>query len=202
MEQTGRFTEISSVLSPPLADEERLRWERGHEVRRSRSGGRGLSRGRGRGAACHGRRQFGPAPGSRPRLSRIHHPADELKYGYAGGADVMVGEEHSWHFTGTANESAEPMLVPRGRVTGGTSAINGQGVPAGTARGLRRLGGRGSTEWSFEKVLPFFRRLETDMDSPTTSHGVDGPVPLSAAARIGVARVAEGVPPSLRGGRV
>ena len=102
---------------------------------------------------------------------------DELKYGYAGGADVMVGEEHSWHFTGTANESAEPMLVPRGRVTGGTSAINGQVFLRGLPDDFDRWAARGNPEWSFDKVLPFFRRLETDMDFSDDFHGVDGPVP-------------------------
>ena len=102
---------------------------------------------------------------------------DELKYGYAGGADVMVGEEHSWHFTGTANESAEPMLVPRGRVTGGTSAINGQVFLRGLPEDFDCWAARGNPEWSFDKVLPFFRRLETDMDYADDFHGVDGPVP-------------------------
>ncbi len=102
---------------------------------------------------------------------------DELKYGYAGGADVMVGEEHSWHFTGTANESAETMLVPRGRVTGGTSAINGQVFLRGLPEDFDRWAARGNPEWSFDKVLPFFRRLETDMDYADDFHGVDGPVP-------------------------
>lgn len=102
---------------------------------------------------------------------------DELKYGYAGGADVMVGEEHSWHFTGTANESAEPMLVPRGRVTGGTSAINGQVFLRGLPEDFDGWADRGNPEWSFEKVLPFFRRLETDMDFADDFHGVNGPVP-------------------------
>ena len=57
---------------------------------------------------------------------------DEVKYGYATATDIMVSD-HNWQFTGKATETAEEMLVPRGKVTGGSSAINGQvflrGVP-------------------------------------------------------------------------
>ena len=41
---------------------------------------------------------------------------DEIKLGYASGADVTVGDKHYWKFTGKANDVAEPLLVPRGKV--------------------------------------------------------------------------------------
>ena len=103
---------------------------------------------------------------------------DDLKYGHAGGADVTVSEEHNWDFTGTANESAEAMSVPRGKVTGGTSAINGQTFIRGLPEDFDRWAAWGSDEWSYEKVLPFFRKLETDMDFSDDFHGTDGPVPV------------------------
>ncbi len=59
-----------------------------------------------------------------------HLPAD-LKYGYNTAA-ALVGP-HNWAFTGIANaHQTEPMLVPRGKTVGGTSAINGQVVLRGT----------------------------------------------------------------------
>ncbi len=61
-----------------------------------------------------------------PDYPDFEHLPDELKMGYATGTDIMVSEDHNWQFTGKANDVAEPMLVPRGKVTGGTSAINGQ----------------------------------------------------------------------------
>ena len=48
---------------------------------------------------------------------------DELKFGYASGTDVMTSD-HNWKFLGQPTPLAEPMLVPRGRVTGGSTAIN------------------------------------------------------------------------------
>src|SRR5688500_7237062 len=57
---------------------------------------------------------------------------DDLKYGYAPTASEM-GAPHNWSFTGIGTPAQGPIAVPRGRVLGGTSAINGQvflrGVP-------------------------------------------------------------------------
>ena len=65
---------------------------------------------------------------------------EELKVGYATGTDIMVSDDHNWQFIGKGNDVAEPMLVPRGKVTGGTSAINGQVFLRGSDPRLRRLG--------------------------------------------------------------
>ena len=47
---------------------------------------------------------------------------EEVKYGYATEADVMTSD-HNWQFVGKATDRAQQMLVPRGKVTGGSSAI-------------------------------------------------------------------------------
>ena len=102
---------------------------------------------------------------------------DDLKYGLGGGADVLVSEQHNWHFTGTANEQAETMLVPRGKVTGGTSAVNGQVFLRGLPDDFDTWAAWGNAEWSFERLLPFFRKLETDLDFSDDFHGTRGPIP-------------------------
>ena len=57
---------------------------------------------------------------------------DEIKFGYAT-ADRITTTDHNWQFIGRATSQAPPMPVARGKVTGGSSAINGQvflrGVP-------------------------------------------------------------------------
>ena len=50
---------------------------------------------------------------------------DEVKYGYATATDFMTSDRN-WQFFGKATDVAEPIMVPRGKVTGGSSAINGQ----------------------------------------------------------------------------
>ena len=67
-----------------------------------------------------------------PDYPDFEHLPDEVKFGYATATDIMTSD-HNWQFLGKASDTAPPMLVPRGRVTGGSSAINGQvflrGVP-------------------------------------------------------------------------
>ena len=60
---------------------------------------------------------------------------DEVKFGYATEIDIMVSD-HNWQFTAKATDQAEPMLVPRGKVTGGSSAITVK-FSCGSAGGLR-----------------------------------------------------------------
>ncbi len=67
-----------------------------------------------------------------PDYPDFEHLPEEVKYGFASATDVMTSD-HNWQYMGKATETSEPMMVPRGKVTGGSSAINGQvflrGVP-------------------------------------------------------------------------
>ena len=100
---------------------------------------------------------------------------DELKFGYASGTDVMTSD-HNWQFLGQPTPIAEPMLVPRGRVTGGSTAINGQIFLRGMPEDYDTWASLGNTEWSFDKLLPYFRKLETDLDFSDDFHGTEGPI--------------------------
>ena len=100
---------------------------------------------------------------------------DELKFGYASGTDVMTSD-HNWKFLGQPTPLAEPMLVPRGRVTGGSTAINGQIFLRGMPEDYDDWASLGNTEWDFNKLLPYFRKLETDLDFSDDFHGTEGPI--------------------------
>ena len=92
--------------------------------------------------------------------SEIDNLPEEVRHGYATGMDVMTSD-HNWQFWGKPTELAEPMMVPRGKVTGGSSAINGQVFLRGMPEDYDAWAAMGNDEWSYEKVLPCFRRLET-----------------------------------------
>ena len=68
------------------------------------------------------------------------------------------------------------MLVPRGKVTGGSSAINSSAFYRGVPEDFDAWESMGNNEWNYEKVLPFFRKLETDVDQHDDYHGADGPI--------------------------
>jgi choline dehydrogenase len=113
-----------------------------------------------------------------PDYPDLEQLPDDLKYGYTPRASEM-GALHNWSFTGQGSASqSEPVAVPRGKVVGGTSAINGQVFLRGVPEDYDRWASWGNDEWSFLKVLPYFRKLETDTDIRDDFHGFDGPVPV------------------------
>ena len=66
--------------------------------------------------------------------------------------------------------------LPRGRVLGGSSSINGMFYMRGHQRdydGWRQAGCEG---WSFAEVLPYFKRMETSWRGAGPWHGGDGPL--------------------------
>ena len=113
---------------------------------------------------------------------------DELKYGFgaaptppavrspSGHPSWLASNPHNWQFTATATNQAPPMLVPRGKVTGGSSAINSSAFYRGTAEDFDAWAAQGNYGWSYQEVLPYFRKLETDADRRDDFHGSDGPI--------------------------
>ena len=110
-----------------------------------------------------------------PDYPDFEHLPDELKFGYATASDIMVSG-HNWHFVGKATDQAAPMLVPRGKVTGGSSAINGQVILRGLPEDYDSWADMGNEQWRFQDVLPYFRKLETDTDFSDDFHGTEGPI--------------------------
>lgn len=113
-----------------------------------------------------------------PDYPDFEHLPGDLKYGYNTAA-ALVGP-HNWAFTGQANaHQTEPMLVPRGKAVGGTSAINGQVVLRGIPEDYDAWATWGNDEWTYNRVLPYFRKLETDLDLwDSDLHGAAGPLPV------------------------
>ena len=110
-----------------------------------------------------------------PDYPNFDHLPDEVKFGYATTTDVMTSD-HNWQFTGRGTDKNPEIMVPRGRVTGGSSAINGQMFLRGVPEDYDGWAARGNDQWSFQNLLSCFRRLETDTDFHDDFHGSDGPI--------------------------
>ncbi|WP_210495026.1 GMC family oxidoreductase [Microvirga antarctica] len=65
------------------------------------------------------------------------------------------------------------------RVIGGGSSINGELANRGTPDDYDGWARSGAAGWGWDDVLPYFRKLETDLDFDGPLHGSDGPVPIS-----------------------
>lgn len=111
-----------------------------------------------------------------PDYPTIEQLPDEVKHGYATATDIMVSD-HNWQFVGKPTEQAPLMMVPRGKVTGGSSAINGQVFLRGVPEDYDAWAAMGNDQWHFENCFQYFRKLETDTDfGDSDFHGNDGPI--------------------------
>jgi 5-(hydroxymethyl)furfural/furfural oxidase len=64
------------------------------------------------------------------------------------------------------------------RVLGGGSSINGQLANRGAPTDYDEWEARGAAGWSWNDVLPYFRKLERDLDFDGPFHGKDGRIPV------------------------
>jgi len=111
-----------------------------------------------------------------PDYSTLETTPDPIRNGLVNAGDVIIRERHNWNFTATATPTAPPMYVPRGRVVGGSSAINGQIFLRGAQEDYDSWAAAGNDLWSFRSLLPAFRRLETDQDFHDDFHGDAGQI--------------------------
>jgi choline dehydrogenase len=106
------------------------------------------------------------------------HMPDEIKFGHTRFAEAQ-DSKHNWALRGTVTEEQGEIHVAQGKVTGGGSSINGQAMQRGFPEDFDSWAALGNDEWSYEKVLPFFRKSERDLDiQDNYCHGSDGPMPV------------------------
>ena len=111
-----------------------------------------------------------------PDYSDFERLPDDIKLGDNVWASAYG--PHSWNYTARVTDQQPTLTIPRGRATGGSSAINGQVLYRGIPEDYDDWAALGNDEWAFTKVLPYFRKMETDLDFGGDFHGSDGPVPV------------------------
>ncbi len=90
-------------------------------------------------------------------------------------AAAVPGHPNNWGFTGALTPELT-YSVPRGKIVGGSSSINGGYFVRGVPEDFQRWVEAGNDQWSFEKVVPYFRKLEHDRDFGGPLHGSGGPI--------------------------
>ena len=83
-----------------------------------------------------------------------------------------------WGYRARATDSHPDMFVPRGRLVGGSSAVNAQIFLRGLPEDYDGWAAAGNPEWGWEKVLPSLKRIEADPDFDDDFHGAEGPIPV------------------------
>ncbi|WP_420752181.1 mycofactocin system GMC family oxidoreductase MftG [Rhodococcus sp. O3] len=106
-----------------------------------------------------------------PGYRTVHDTPDEIRT----AATVPVGPDSIWATRYTARLTSEvATTVSRGRVLGGSGAVNGAYFVRARPGDLARW----PASWAYDEVLADFRALETDSDFSGDLHGSDGPVPV------------------------
>lgn len=84
----------------------------------------------------------------------------------------------NWHYFSEPQTFLESRRIyqPRGRVLGGSSSINGMVFIRGNRLDYDRWVEEGARGWSYEDVLPYFKRLESFEGPGNGFRGTDGPV--------------------------
>jgi 5-(hydroxymethyl)furfural/furfural oxidase len=78
----------------------------------------------------------------------------------------------------SAGSSAKLRRYEQARVLGGGSSINGQLANRGSPADYDEWEQRGAEGWRWETVLPYFKKLERDLDFEGPLHGTSGPLPI------------------------
>jgi choline dehydrogenase len=104
-------------------------------------------------------------------------PGRDLDDTFHDGWNLPAG--HDWGYEAEPDERGSVRTLRRGRLVGGTgwqTRFALRGAPSD----FNAWAARGNPGWSFEDVLPWFNRVETDQDfGDAPWHGLDGPLPIT-----------------------
>ncbi|MFT8244854.1 GMC family oxidoreductase [Roseomonas sp. BN140053] len=84
-----------------------------------------------------------------------------------------------YHTEAEARMDGRRIFWPRGRVLGGSSAINGMVWARGRPSDYDGWAQAGLPGWSWEEALGAFRRIERFQGGASAAHGGDGPLPIT-----------------------
>ncbi|MGN6569987.1 MAG: GMC family oxidoreductase [Pseudolabrys sp.] len=103
------------------------------------------------------------------------HPLLKLPFGWGR---VLLNRMYDWGY----DTEPEPAMhgrsieVARGKVIGGSSTINAMAYVRGNRADYDRWAARGLPAWSYDRVLPYFRKQEIWEGGASEFRGGDGPL--------------------------
>ncbi|MEC7946868.1 MAG: GMC family oxidoreductase N-terminal domain-containing protein [Myxococcota bacterium] len=108
------------------------------------------------------------------------YPTGDLPTDLADGTRNSI-KHHDWGLSHRPSSGPLRMPLPRGRVVGGSSAVNTCIAIRALPRDIGEWADRGLPDWTWEACLPAFRAIERDLAFGAARpdiHGANGPLPL------------------------
>jgi len=100
-----------------------------------------------------------------------------------GYGKTMWSSKVNWRFYTDPEPTMDGRRIywPRGKCLGGSSSINGLIAIRGQPEDYDRWAAEGAKHWGWQDVLPYFRKLETNLDlAESQLHGGTGPLHVSS----------------------
>lgn len=135
----------------------------------------------------------GGGPAGSVLAARLSEDADRSVLLIEAGPDYGVGptgwpaemldhttlglDSHTWGYFDKETPTGRRLPLPRARVLGGSSTVNGCIWLRGSRSDYDGWEALGNPGWSFEDMLPYFMTAERD-PAPSELHGKSGPVPV------------------------
>jgi len=107
---------------------------------------------------------------------RPSHPWSRIPVGYA---KLLTNPAANWLYSSEPEPATNGrrIPVPRGKLLGGSSSINGQAFVRGQAQDFDTWAQMGNYGWSYEDVLPLFKRMESYRGGGDNRYrGREGPI--------------------------
>ena len=98
----------------------------------------------------------------------------------------QIKKKFDWGYYTEPNSRTLERKIPyaRGKVLGGSSAINGMVFVRGNRANFDAWAAEGCDGWSYDDVLPYFKRMETFSGSASDYRGDAGPVQVTLQADV------------------
>lgn len=95
-----------------------------------------------------------------------------------GWGRLLFGRKHDWMYYSEPEESVNGRRIEcaRGKVIGGSSAVNAMAYVRGHRDDYQRWAENGLPEWGYDRVLPYFKRQENWQDGESKYRGGSGPL--------------------------
>jgi choline dehydrogenase len=109
---------------------------------------------------------------------RASHPVSRLPASFALLIDNPLA---NWRYRSEPEEntSNREIPIPRGKLLGGSSSINGLVFVRGQKLDYDTWAQMGNTGWSYDEVLPFFKKMENYQGKSSKLRGKEGPLKVS-----------------------